>query len=270
MPVLLVVLSAHLFLVHARVYTCITECYEQQHADFIIEAVKDTHPYHSRLQSGGMLKFHNGLLYLSKFPIKKETLIAFKKVSTLEKYLASKSMLVIEVDIPKYGECVLLNMHTTAGGTTDPEHPDVDTDREDELRQALDHCKQVESLGKIGIILGDLNCGPEASPSNYEYCLDAGFRDTYIEAVNSGRLEKGPTFTWDPENYLNKIGPHSNSPGQRCDHLLLPVTSCDHISVDNVKVVFEELVAPYNGKNSEELSTLSDHYGLVIGLSSSK
>ena len=66
MPVLLVVLSAHLFLVHARVYTCITECYEQQHADFIIEAVKNTHPYHSRLQSGGMLKFHNGLLCTCK------------------------------------------------------------------------------------------------------------------------------------------------------------------------------------------------------------
>ena len=189
--------------------------------------MKDTHPYHARVDSDTIFTFHNGLLILSKFPIKKEHLVPYRRVSKLEWYLASKSMLVVEVDIPNFGECVFINMHTTAGGeNTDPDHPEVDEDREDELKQAIDYCKEVEKLGKIGIILGDLNCGPESSKNNYEYCLKGGYRDTYIEAVNSNRLEEGgPLYTWDSANYLNKIGPHASSPGGRIDHLLLSAAS---------------------------------------------
>ena len=246
----------------------ITECYEPGHANFLINELKDTHPYHAREKSGGLLKFHNGLLLFSKFPIKRIQLIAHNKVSTLERYLATKSMLAIEIDIPNFGNCAIVNMHTTAGGATNPEHPYVDIDREDELKQAIDYCKEVESEGKIGIIVGDLNCGPEASKSNYEYCLKAGFRDTYVEAVNSGKLEAGPTFTWDPVNHLNKIGPHASSPGQRCDHVLLPAASCNHVTVGNAMVVFDEQEASLGtGKGN---STLSDHYGLVVKLQSSK
>lgn len=230
--------------------------------------MKETHPYHAREKSGGIFKFHNGLLILSKFPIKNRALIAHNKVSTLERCLATKSMLAVEVVIPNFGECVFINMHTTAGGAIDPEHPDVDTDRENELKQAIDYCKEVEGKGKVGIILGDLNCGPEASKNNYDYCLNEGFRDTYVEAVTSSRLEDGPSCTWDPANHLNKIGPHASSPGQRCDHLLLPAASCQHITVKNARVVFDGQVAPLANKN--EKSTLSDHYGLVVGLQSSR
>ena len=230
--------------------------------------MKDTHPYYARVDSGGIFKFHNGLLTFSKFPIKKAQLTAHERVSALERYLATKSMLAIEVDVPTFGDCVFINMHTTAGGTTDPEHPDVDTDREHELKQAMDYCKLVEGEGKIGIIVGDLNCGPEASKSNYEYCLKGGFRDTYVEAKSSGKLEAGPSSTWDPSNHLNKIGPHASSPGQRCDHILLPTTSCEHMTVENAKVVFDEREAPLAA--GKEKSTLSDHYGLVVSLKSSK
>jgi hypothetical protein len=78
--------------------------------------------------------------------------------------------------------------------------------REDELKQAIECCREAESRGLVGVILGDLNCGPEASSSNFHYCLNAGYRDTYLEAVESKCLEDGPIFTWDPVNMLNAIG----------------------------------------------------------------
>ncbi|KAJ1443391.1 hypothetical protein B484DRAFT_16575 [Ochromonadaceae sp. CCMP2298] len=240
--------------------------------------MRDSHPYVARAKSGGMIKFHNGLMALSRFPIKNHFLAPYDKVSSLERHLATKSSLVVEVEIPGLGTppttptapttasasaaitlttstsasaggggtttsttptpttATFVNMHTTAGGEADPEHPDADTDREDELRQAFDLCQTADRAGSVGIIVGDLNCGPQASPGNFHYILNRGFRDTWAEA-QAGGLSEGPEYTWDPANYLNAIGPHRGCPGQRC------------VQVGGVT------------------STLSDHHGLLITLS---
>lgn len=49
-----------------------------------------------------------------------------------------------------------MNTHTTAGGAVDPENPDVDKDREDELNQALARCKLATDNGEHAVIIGDL------------------------------------------------------------------------------------------------------------------
>jgi hypothetical protein len=49
-----------------------------------------------------------------------------------------------------------VNTHTTAGGAVDPENPDVDKDREDELNQALARCKLATDNGEHAVIIGDL------------------------------------------------------------------------------------------------------------------
>jgi endonuclease/exonuclease/phosphatase family metal-dependent hydrolase len=121
-----------------------------------------------------------------------------------------------------------------------------------------------------GIIIGDLNCGPEASAANYEYLVTTHqFRDTYLEAQASGTLLRGPAFSWDPENYLNQIGPHSECPGQRCDHILLQRGyELDQWEVTEAQMVFTERFVEI-GKR-EVLSTLSDHHGLVVTLQNKK
>jgi endonuclease/exonuclease/phosphatase family metal-dependent hydrolase len=230
---------------------------------FICSELKDLYPYHARVNSGGLLKFHNGLLILSRYPIKGVSLDPYKKVSSLESYMATKSNLVVDVDVPGMGKVTFVTMHTTAGGHIDPEHPDADADREDELRQAAEACEAAAARGNLGIIIGDLNCGPEASAGNFSYILERGFRDTYAEGAAVGKLESGPLFTWDPQNYLNSVGPHKDCPGQRCDHVLLPRRGMEDWRVERVKILFEEKVADIGGG---KLSTLSDHHGLLVVL----
>jgi len=172
----------------------------------------------------------------------------------------------------------------TAGGTTDPNNPDVDSDREAELMQAYESSTDAKSRGRIPIICGDFNCGPEgeggaadASLSNFRFILDKGFRDTFAEFHASERAAGKPIpthmATWDPTNYLNVIGSHPHCPCQRCDHVLVPteVNFPDQNS-NGFKpdwVVTEariEFVEPCVQVNSKVKSTLSDHFGLLIEL----
>jgi endonuclease/exonuclease/phosphatase family metal-dependent hydrolase len=240
----------------------IQECYDYKHAEFLWTSLADLYPHHARVESGGFLKFQNGLLILSKHPISKATLQPYHKVSSLERHLATKSNLIVEITIPALGKVTLVNMHTTAGGTVDPEHPGVDSDREDELRQAIEVCNAATKEGGVGIIIGDLNCGPEASAENFQYVLNkGGFRDTYAEAAAAGTLAPGPAFTWDPANYLNAIGPHKECPGQRCDHVLLPAVGMEAWAVTRAQVLFPEACVEVGGGIQ---STLSDHHGLLV------
>ena len=239
----------------------IQECYEKRHADFLRESLKDLYPHSARVKSGGLIKFHNGLLVFSKYPIAKCELQRYHKVSSLEYHMATKSSLIVEVNIPGLGRVTFVNMHTTAGGTVDPEHPDADGDREDELRQAAEVCELARADGRIAIIIGDLNCGPEASAGNFNFILQRGFRDTYVEAVAAGKLLGGPEFTWDPKNYLNSIGPHKDSPGQRCDHVLLPTEGMENWHVEQAQVLFDQKVVDVG---EGLMSTLSDHHGLMV------
>lgn len=97
----------------------IQECYEEKHANFLCNELKDLYPYHARADSGGFVRFHNALLVLSKYPIVRCELQHYKKVSTLEYYMATKSNLIVDVLLPGLGKVTIVNMHTTAGGHID-------------------------------------------------------------------------------------------------------------------------------------------------------
>ena len=250
---------------------CIQECYSKTHVNKITKELKDIFPYSAHYSSGfSVLKFDNGLLILSKYPITDVHLDPYKKVSSREKHLANKSSLACTIDVPHFGKKVrVINMHTTAGGTAHPEHPEVDIDREDELKQAYDMAVKATQEEMIPMIVGDLNCGPEASASNYNYILQQSYCDTFLrykETQSSGSdiaASEGLDVTWDPKNYLNEIGPHAHCPGQRCDHVLLPNHVMPHVQVVDAKIIFTETEVPIGGK---KFSTMSDHYGLKIAI----
>ena len=266
------------------------ECYEAAHAEYLCTELQDLYPYHARIDSGGFIKYHNGLLILSKHPVVKSMLQPYEKVASLEKHLATKSNLIVELQLSSSSSknsynnnnlqrLTLVNMHTTAGGAVDPENPNTDADRQDELRQAAEACRRPaaaaaaaadSSNSTLGsIIIGDLNCGPEASKDNFDYILAQGFRDTYAEVVAKDNNQKAEIFTWDPQNYLNQVGPHRNSPGQRCDHVLLAKeTAMDDWVVEKAEVVLDEPVVDIRGQQKK--STLSDHYGLLVVLKKKK
>jgi len=248
------------------------ECYEEAHAQFLCTQLADLYPYHARFESGGCIKFHNGLLVLSKHPIVHSELQSLDRVASLERHMATKSNLIVDLDVGNNVIWRIVNTHTTAGGTVDPENPDTDQDREDELKQAADSAAAINNKSNsnnpnnVGIIIGDLNCGPEASPDNFNYILQKRhFRDTYQEAADGGTLlTTSPQYTWDPKNYLNQLGPHKDCPGQRCDHVLLPMEGMKDWQVKQVQLILEEPVVDI-GKDKAKC-TLSDHYGLLVSI----
>jgi hypothetical protein len=73
-------------------------CYEIEHFDFICNELQDIYPYNARVDSGGGMKFHNGLMLLSRWPVLKYELEAMVKVSTLEAYMGTKSTLNVWID----------------------------------------------------------------------------------------------------------------------------------------------------------------------------
>ena len=155
------------------------------------------------------------------------------------------------------------------------EDPNSDVDREHEIQQTIKAAKGAIDLGEIPLICGDLNCGPEASKSNYDLILNSGFRDMFLEARSSAAAAGGGgggaggeivnCFTWSPTNYLNTIGPHASCPGQRVDHLFLPEAAlCPRaagVACLSADIVFEETALSLPDGTP---CTLSDHSGLVF------
>lgn len=241
------------------------EFYYEQDATFIIESLKDIFPFVSRQDCcRSCIQLHNGLLLLSKFPVVKESLETFKNASKIERIFACKSFLTTAI---QFGPSVLtfVQGHSTAGGEADPEHPATDVCRHTELQQMLRAATVAAELGEIPILCGDFNCGPEASKGNYDFIVQSGYRDLFLEsAALQGLPSSGSdTFTWSPENYLNTVGPHAHCPGQRVDHLFL-ANSQVGIECLQSRIVFRTAcVALPNGI----VSTLSDHNGITWELS---
>mmetsp|Transcript_11868 Transcript_11868/g.29733 ORF Transcript_11868/g.29733 Transcript_11868/m.29733 type:complete len:171 (-) Transcript_11868:146-658(-) len=165
----------------------------------------------------------------------------------------------------------VINLHTTAGGTVDPEHPGADAIRQSEIEQAFESAHQAHEKGHPCIIVGDLNAGPEASPDNYQSLLDRGFRDAWVsfQSTSGQSGHQSSACTWDPKNPLNAVGPHKHCPPQRCDHVFLPtVAGFPDGHMDDWGVVMAELCATESkivvGKDKRV--TVSDHYGLMFDI----
>jgi len=256
----------------------LTEIYEDAHVSELLKQVSERFPHSARGDPRGTVskhvKFHNGLMFLSKLPIEEHKCIRNMEAAAMEKYLGDKAMLTIKIDAGSLGKMFIVNMHTTAGGGLDPEA--VDAIRESELKEAVDLCAEAMSAGYKGIILGDLNMGPEASPANYDFMLAQGYSDEVIKCAASesekpegkgkGKAEPAaadldmPIFTWDPKNPLNVVGPHAKSPPQRCDHLF--VHSSAGLVASSCAVIFAEA----NVETARGPVTMSDHYGLSVNL----
>ena len=237
------------------------EVYEDIHVDGLLAAVREVYPYHARgdaRRSG--LQFHNGLLILSKLQIDQHELIVHAQSAGVERTLASKSMLAVKLGTP-LGELCIINMHTTAGGGRDPESAMVDKVRDAELREAMDYCSIASEQGFRCIIAGDLNMGEEASASNYQSMLDAGYRDGVKEAHSrQPHLTSMLPMTWDPANPLNAVGPHASQCAQRIDHIMLHPQS--GLAGEDTELRFTEKDVELPGR--QENCTISDHYGLNL------
>mmetsp|Transcript_173857 Transcript_173857/g.557233 ORF Transcript_173857/g.557233 Transcript_173857/m.557233 type:complete len:349 (-) Transcript_173857:633-1679(-) len=238
------------------------EIYEDAEVASLVEQVKSVYPYHARGDNRSTLertyKFHNGLMYISKYPFVESRLIKHAQAAPLESMFGDKCMLMVTLADTPLGNLAVVNMHTTAGGWNHPEK--VDSIRESELREAVEVCEEAMRDGYKSLILGDLNMGPEASRCNYDFMLNSGYQDEVI-AVKDGAAEE--VFTWDPMNPLNAIGPHNTCPAQRCDHIFVHRQA--NIVGSSLRRMFTEAFV----NSPIGPCTLSDHFGLLLSLSPS-
>jgi exonuclease III len=250
---------------------CLQECYTSFQIHFIVSALSDMYPYHSHKSSPGWWKLQNGMVTLSKHPIVGQYMLPFTQISTLEAWFANKSQLISLLEIPSMGKVAILNIHTTAGGFQLPTHPSSDADREHELAEVHAVVKDVEKDGYHAIIVGDYNCGPNSSSGNWiHFRKFYNYRDLFVEAYEGNRWtsENGQPYTWDPLNYLNKIGPHKELPPDRLDHMSISGGDkfWENYVCSDARILFMDTCVDIPCEDGGK-STISDHYGLYCELS---
>ena len=246
---------------------CLQEIYEEVHVKALVAQTCNVYPYCARVDSGFAFQKHNGLMYLSKFPIECTHLSFHEKAANLEVFFGSKACLACVVVHPTFGRIAMVNMHTTAGGLEHPEK--VDQIREAELKEAIDLCEEYvkKDLCDEAMIVGDLNCGPEASSVNYGFMIE----NLWSDAVQAAWGERSPIPpTWDSRNLLNVGGVHAMCPSQRVDHVfqrkgskLKPESACLMFTEKIVEVLFP--AGWLWGKAKPPVHhSLSDHSGVMV------
>jgi endonuclease/exonuclease/phosphatase family metal-dependent hydrolase len=240
------------------------EIFKKEHRKYLISKLQHSYPYYASYNRSFSLRFNNGLMIFSKFPILSSNFDPFIKSPIDEKILFQKGILRATVLTDRLGKISLFNIHTTFGGIFSPQ----DTTRINNFRSI--QIQQVIKLSQdcndsIPLILGDFNAGPEISNINYQYFLERDFVDLF-EFCNRDRNDNqknGDQVTWHPKNPLNEKGMFSTSPPQRIDHIFVPSKFVPFFKNSEVKIIFEN---PLVNLLDQKTVTLSDHYGLKVEL----
>lgn len=232
----------------------IQEIFSDAHRDGLAAALGSQYQHISRIDRRWWPNLGNGMLLLSKYPVDHAEHRRFADVDIQERIFVSKGMLLASVRVPDFGPMQIAVVHTTAGGTVHTESSCANANRSKNLKSVVGALREKDA--SLRLIVGDFNAGPEASSANYAEVLAEGFRDVAIGTP----VESRPT--WDPKNPLNFLGPHSDSPAQRIDHVLIDETSRISVRVASAQLVFAEPCVPTHSG----VVTLSDHYGLSVCL----
>lgn len=226
---------------------CLQEVFSPSHRDLLVTALVSAFPHSARVDDRRR-GLTNGLLTLSRLPLLSTSFTPFRSFSLSQRVFVQQGVLSVTVPFGG-GEVSVLNLHTTAGGARSPESRSAERVR----------ARQLAEVARLApgpaVVCGDFNAGPEASPSNYESFLAAGFLD-----AASGLPGSSPGVTWDPGNPLNVSGHFVSCPPQRIDHVFLSA-ACSIVPVRS-EVVFTDPCVPAGGG----LVPLSDHYGVLVDL----
>jgi endonuclease/exonuclease/phosphatase family metal-dependent hydrolase len=238
---------------------CLQEVFTEKHWKAVVSRLSSKFPFAHRANARRPQLFDLGLGLLSRYPIANAREYLFTAQLADEWLVAPRGMQVATIELPYQKSIVVANCHTTAGGIfSHPESKKANFCRASQLQQLV--TSSAELSGFATFVVGDLNCGPEASPANYESLLQAaGYRDLVAEWFNQAGVDC-PPVTWDPANSLNAASPHKNSPPQRIDHILCREKSCSSLTPKDVALFGTD---PTVHVASGQKVTISDHYGFL-------
>ena len=224
------------------------ECFNMNYVKYIIDEVKEIYPYSSAFNTETIVKLSNGLIFLSKYPIVSSFFKQYSYNHQIENMIATKGFLSCTINIPNIGLLNFINLHTTS-------FSDNNIVLNYQLKEIL------KNVNSKTILLGDFNCGPNINTYDYELLVNNYNLIDIIGSLNNYRNLN--LYTWDPNTFLSKNGPHSQSSICRIDHIMIHKDLFNYCKISNGKIIFtEEIVTIDNNINS----TTSDHFGIFIEL----
>jgi endonuclease/exonuclease/phosphatase family metal-dependent hydrolase len=225
------------------------EIYSLKHKKILVDKLKHHYPYHYYTAENFFLAMDNSMMFFSKFPIEKTLTYAFKNTNWEEYFFARMGVMKIElsIDNQKYS---FFNVHLSAGGWSDPNSTKTRRLRSAQINELFGLVEKDKA--KYKVILGDFNCGPITSPTNYKELV----------SHKSFFISENDHITWDPENTLNESSRYKKSKAQNIDHILLSNSFKNSYRILKYDTFFNKPDILIQGKRY----AVSDHSGVRIAL----
>jgi endonuclease/exonuclease/phosphatase family metal-dependent hydrolase len=229
------------------------EVYDRRDQGFLASKLSRSYPF-AFTASAQLSLYGNGLMFLSKLPIRSGRFVPFRGGGPSARWLWEPGFLLAEIGAEGAPALGFINVHLVANEpltrlNATPTHKR----RSREIRSLI-----ALGRGERAILVGDFNTSPVIAPEIYVALMEAGYRDTFV--ATNGACE---TPTWDSTNLLNRIGVHRREPSQRIDHVFVPNSLRAKVAAEAASIVLREpCIELHNGQRC----TLSDHYGLLVTL----
>ncbi len=211
-------------------------------------------------KAGGKYSYggYNGLMLLSRIPLKNAAHVELKSV------LTRRGLLTADIDAPSpIGSVHVMCTHLTANLSA-IDYPDKGSWEAEQSKQIDEIVKRGKGKSGRVVLLGDMNTGPKLDPGivaelpkNYDKLIAGGFAPTY--AVN------GATCTFCSSNTLVSGGADKGGEAAVIDHVM---TMGEWTKSSAKRVLDGKVTIKVGGK--DEQHDISDHYGITASLEVTK
>lgn len=228
---------------------CVQECYEQEHRDMLKITLRPDYPFMATSHFHTWI--NSGIMTFSKHPILSFRRVPHTDQCRYERVLGDRSMLVARIAYNGDAPVTIVNVHLSSGCPSDSAEMLAIRHRQiRDIDATIDiNCPDSE---EPVVVAGDLNCGPQVTPRNYEEMVRLGWMDAWTASHGPGDIG----ITWDKSNPLNvnKLSLHGRS--LRCDHVWV-ARRVDAATVHGCALM-------------EDADPVSDHYAVAADISFSK
>ncbi len=270
------------------------EVWQEDYAVFLINALKPIYPYSERRSDrtwsefgqGRGLIIRNGLVILSRYPIRKQDSgemdsVNFSTITRGDERFALKGAIRVTIDLPRSDSSTttsldFFNTHLGAmdfnveNGQWEPTHLSALETQARELTRFIDTTKR----NSLQIVAGDFNLHPHQISSGPTDEISYGSETTKIYGLMVGSQDGGlgmqdswiaasdgsPEYSYTPENPYVSGGLFSTDPKGRLDQIFYSSTAEKPLIPTKTTIVFDQpTVESIDGRKVH----LSDHFGVL-------
>lgn len=229
---------------------CLQEVWSESDADTLTNGLGHKFPYnYVVMQNNHPANWawgHNGLMILSRYPLKNE------RLKELDYYFIRRSVLYATVETELHGDMDILCTHTSTPVNIPPYWGDFEDWEDEQNHQTQD----ILDSGEVDVMLGDFNTSPEGpgidayTPTPYNMITEAGYFSPY--------MEEAPGCTWCTENPIASV----EDGNLILDHIFFNQSFREETF--RVDRLFDEVIQVDDFWGTPQDSWLSDHTAVVV------